>query len=124
MSDKDIEQDREPTAEEHVPVEETMEDEDRPVEDAPAEVVTAEEVPAEDVSAEDVQPVERVVKQRGNGVAWLALLVALLATAAIAYTMYNDWLASNDTGADEAYADLDGRLSATRDGIGALDNES
>jgi len=116
MSDKDINEDDGPTAEERVLVEETMDDEDRP-----AEEVTAEEVPAEEVGAEEVPAVERPVKQRGNGVAWLALLVALIAAASVGYTMYNDWLASDDSAEDAAYAGLDGRLSATQDGIGALD---
>ncbi|MCP5092043.1 MAG: hypothetical protein GY949_14080 [Gammaproteobacteria bacterium] len=111
MSDKEIDEDLEPTAEERVLVEETMEDQD-----SPAEEVLAEEVPAEEVPA-----VEKAVKQRGNGVAWLALLVALIASAAVGYTMYNDWLASGDSSADDAYASLAGRLSAAQDGISALD---
>jgi uncharacterized protein HemX len=106
MSDKDIDEDLEPTVEERVLVEETMEDQDSP----------AEEVPAEEVPA-----VEKAVKQRSNGVAWLALLVALIAAAAVGYTVYNDWLASGDNTADDAYAGLAGRLSATQDGISALD---
>ncbi len=111
MSDKEIDEDLEPTAEERVLVEETMEDQD-----SPADEVLAEEVPAEEVPA-----VEKAVKQRGNGVAWLALLVALIASAAVGYTMYNDWLASGDSSADDAYASLAGRLSAAQDGISALD---
>lgn len=111
MSDKDIEEDLEPTSEERVLVEETMEDEDRP----------AEEIPAEEVPAEEAAAVGKAVKQRGNGVAWLALLVALIAAAAVAYTMYNDWLASGDSAADDAYAGLDGRLSTVRNDIGALE---
>jgi len=111
MSDKDIDENLEPTAEERVLVEETMEDQDSP----------AEEVPAEEVPAEEVPAVQKAVKQRGNGVAWLALLVALIASAAVGYTMYNDWLASGDDAADDAYAGLAGRLSATQDGISALD---
>ena len=116
MSDKDIDQDLEPTAEEREPVEEMMEDEDRPVEEAPAE-----EVSAEEVSPDEGPAVEKAVKQRGNGVAWLALLVALIAAAAIGYTTYNDWLASSDSRSEEALADLDNRLSATQGGIDALD---
>lgn len=117
MSDKDIDQDLEPTAEEREPVEELMEDEDRPVEEAPAE-----EVSAEEVSPDEGPAVEKAVKQRGNGVAWLALLVALIAAAAVGYTVYNDWLASSDSRSENALADLDSRLSATQGGIDALDS--
>ena len=115
MSDKDIDQDLEPTAEEREPVEEVMEGEDRPIEDAPADEISADEVPPDEGPA-----VEKAVKQRGNGVAWLALLVALIAAAAIGYTMYNDWLARGDSRSEEALAGLDSRLSATQDGIDAL----
>ena len=36
-------------------------------------------------------------KARGNGVAWFAMLVSLLAFAAVSYTMFLDWRSTNDT---------------------------
>lgn len=71
-----------------------------------------------------VEPAEEQppVKQRGNGLAWLALLVSLLALAAVGYTVSKDWLAAKDSSADDALASLDTRLSATRESLSSLDS--
>ena len=86
---------------------ETDKDDATAQEDAPA-VEPAEEQPP--------------VKQRGNGLAWLALLVSLLALAAVGYTVSKDWLAAKDSSADDALASLDTRLSATRESLSSLDS--
>lgn len=80
------------------------------------------EVAAEDKSpgaeaGEDAQP----SRQRGNGVAWLALLVSLIAAAAVGYTLSVDWLAAKDDSTDVAVAGLDKRISATRESLSSLD---
>ena len=80
-----------------------------------------------DTTAEEdtpsVEPAEEQppVKQRGNGLAWLALLVSLLALAAVGYTLSKDWLAAEDSSADDALASLDTRLTATRENLSSLD---
>lgn len=54
------------------------------------------EEPADDAEAEAAPAVsvEQVVKpaaRSGNGVAWLSLLIAVIALVAVAYTIYEDW---------------------------------
>ena len=101
MSETDKDQELEPTEEAVEPDPDAAEKEDTPAVD-PAE----EQPPA---------------KQRGNGVAWLALLVSLIALAAGGYTLSKDWLAATDSTADDALASLDTRLSATRENLSSLD---
>ncbi|MCP4301054.1 MAG: hypothetical protein GY783_10750 [Gammaproteobacteria bacterium] len=123
MSETDKEQELEPTAEDSVPVEEVAEDKEAPAE----EVAEDKEAPAEDVAedkeapAEDVPAADKPAKRRGNGIAWLALLLSLTALAAVAYTVSRDWLAASDTSTDDAVASLGNRLSATQDSLSALD---
>ncbi len=112
MSETDKEQELEPTAEDSVPVEEVAEDKEAPAED----VAEDKEAPAEDVPAAD-----KPAKRRGNGIAWLALLLSLTALAAVAYTVSRDWLAASDTSTDDAVASLGNRLSATQDSLSTLD---
>jgi len=54
-------------------------------------------------------------KKRGNGVAWLALLISLIAVAAVGYTVAQEWLAEEDTAAADSMARLDSRLAAAND---------
>jgi uroporphyrin-3 C-methyltransferase len=54
-------------------------------------------------------------KRRGNGVAWLALLVALIGVVAVGYTVSQDWLAEEDTATADAIAQLESRLAAAND---------
>ncbi|MGB5333257.1 MAG: uroporphyrinogen-III C-methyltransferase [Woeseiaceae bacterium] len=72
-----------------------------------------------------VEPAEEQppVKQRGSGLAWLALLVSLLALAAVGYTLSKEWLAAKDSSADDALASLDTRLTATREGLSSIDKQ-
>ena len=51
-------------------------------------------------------------RQRGNGVAWLALLVALVAVTGAGYVFFESWLAQEDTATDDAIAGLQSRLAA------------
>jgi uncharacterized protein HemX len=59
--------------------------------------------------------------KRGNVVAWLALLVSLIALAAVAYTVSRDWLAAGDTSAENALARVDNRVSAAQQALNGLD---
>ena len=127
MSDTDKEKDLENTEEERSPAEE----EGGPIEEAPQDETRAEEEPADEGPAEegptDEQPAEeepadkKPAKQRGNGVAWLALLLSLVAAAAAGYMFSRDWLAARDNNADDAFASIDSRLSAAQEDMSALD---
>ena len=102
MNDTSKEQELEPTEEATAPDPDVAEEEDTPA------VEPAEEKPP--------------AKQRGNGVAWLALLASLMALAAVGYTLSIDWLAAEDSSADDAVASLDTRLSATRESLSSVDS--
>ena len=105
MSDKNDEQDLELTEAEQGPLEEAFDDVASDI-GAPAEEVPAEQKPA---------------KRRGNGIAWLALLLSLVALAAVGYTISQDWLAASDTAADDAIDRLDNRVAAAQQGLSELD---
>lgn len=106
-NDTDKEQDLEITAEESNPVE------DDPVDDDP---VIEDSSPLEDAPA-DKEP----AKQRGNGVAWIAILLSLIALTGVGYTVYQDWLAADDSGANDVIEGLDRRLSTAQTSVKALD---
>lgn len=82
---------------------------ERTEKDSPLDEETGEfeTVPPAAEPAEEKRP-----KRRGNGVAWLALLVSLIAAAAVGYTIFQSWAAAGDTAAEDAIADLDVRLRA------------
>jgi len=109
MNDKNEEQDLEPTEAEQEPVVEAVDDVAsdvvEPVEEAPVEETPTEQKPA----------------KRGNGVAWLAVLLSLVALAAVGYTVSQDWLAASDTAADDAIDRLDSRVAAAQQGLSQLD---
>ena len=94
------------------------------------ELETTEEaaVPDPDIAEEDASPTaeaeeeKQPAKQRGNGVAWLALLVSLIALAAIGYTLSVDWLAAKDNSTDDAIASLGKSIAATRESLSSLDS--
>ena len=60
-------------------------------------------------------------KKRGNGIAWLALLVSLIVLAAVLYTESRDWLAADDTSTDDALARVDDRLASAQQSLNELD---
>lgn len=115
MNDKNNEQDLESTETEQESAKESVDDVASDV-SAPAEEAPAEEAPAEEAPVEQ-QP----AKRRGNGVAWLALLLSLVALAAVGYTISQDWLAASDTAADDVIGRLDNRVDAAQQGLSKLD---
>lgn len=116
MSDKNKEQDLEPTEAEQEPVDEAIDDV------ASDASVPTEDVPAEDAPAEDVSAQQKPAKRRGNGVAWLAVLLSLVALAAVGYTISQDWLAASNTEADDAIGRLDNRVTTAQQGLSELDS--
>lgn len=81
--------------------------------DVADEIIAEEEVPEEPVEAPPAAAAP--AKSRGNAVAWLALLVALVAVAGAGYLFSQSWLAGQDTATDDAIARLQSRLAAAEE---------
>lgn len=75
-----------------------------------------ESVPEAEVPAE-----EKPAKKRGNGVAWLAVLVSVIALAAAGYTVSRDWLAASDTTLDDALGRLETGIASSQQSLSELD---
>jgi uroporphyrin-3 C-methyltransferase len=66
------------------------------------------EFEVEDRTGTDPQVEPQVAhKARGNGVAWLAVLVSLLALAAVGYTLFMDWRSASDAIELDSVADVE-----------------
>ncbi len=84
----------------------------------------AQESVSEDTAAE--QPAEapaaagKPVKKRGGGIAWLAMLLSVVALGAVGYTFYQDWRGADDDGTARQLAGIEGQLSATRESLSEL----
>jgi len=132
MSDKDKEQELEATETEQESPEESPQPESQVSESEPD--LIDEGADTADQPADDATTATAPAKSRGNGVAWLAVLLSLIALAAVGYTISQDWLADEDTATDEAIARLETRLSSTNESrdelsarlaeLGALDQTS
>ena len=64
---------------------------------------------------------------RGNGVAWLAVLLSIAALGAVGYLLFIDWYATDDSAATETLARmeaLDQRLDETSSNLAALESQS
>jgi uncharacterized protein HemX len=121
MSDTDNDQKLEPTAADDAPVDEPVEIESPT--DGPAEKESATDGPTEKESApvEDSAAEEKPAKRRGGAVGWLALLLSLIALAAGGYAVSRDWLATNDSSAEDEKARLNSRVAAVQEGLSAVD---
>ena len=122
MSNKDKEQELEATEAEQQSADEAATEEteaDNEKADALIERDVVADEPADTAdaaSSDDDVPAPAVpAKRRGNGVAWLALLVALIGVVAIGYKVSQDWLAEEDTATADAIARLESRLAAAND---------
>jgi uroporphyrin-3 C-methyltransferase len=68
------------------------------------------------------------IRKAGGGVAWLALLVAVIALAAVGYTIYEDWRTQQDlqlsSGNIEAsITNLSGRIDGAREALATIESE-
>jgi uroporphyrin-3 C-methyltransferase len=64
---------------------------------------------------------------RGNGVAWLAVLLSIAALGAVGYLLFINWYATDDNAAAETLARmeaLDQRLNETNSNLAALESQS
>lgn len=82
----------------------------------------AEEDTADAESPEPAAAPAKAPKQRGNGVAWLALLLSLVALGAAGYTFYLDWQGSDDDSVNAAVTGLESQLATTRRSVTELAN--
>lgn len=123
MSNKDKEQELEATEAEQQSADEAA-TEQTEADNEKADALIERDVVADELtdtadaatSADEDVPAPAVpAKRRGNGIAWLALLVALVAVVAVGYTVSQDWLAEEDTATADALARLESRLAAAND---------
>ena len=67
-------------------------------------------------------------KPSGGGVAWIALLVAVIALAAVGYTIYEDWRTQQDLelssgNIEDSISKLSGRIESSKDALAAIESE-
>jgi uroporphyrin-3 C-methyltransferase len=82
-----------------------------------------EESTADDVTAD----VTEEKAARGNGVAWLAVLLSIAALSAVGYLLFVDWYATDDSAEAETLTQieaLDQRLDQTNSTLAALESQS
>ena len=75
---------------------------------------------AEDTADAEIIPPAKAPKQRGNGVAWLALLLSLAAFGAVGYKLYLDWQGSDADSVNAAVTGLESQVTTTRRSVAEL----
>jgi len=76
-----------------------------------------------EVEVEDSEQAEQ--PKKGNGIAWLALLVSVIALAAVAYTQVQTWLADDNSGEVDNVARIEGldrRIDESNAALATLDS--
>ncbi len=86
--------------------------EDMP-EDAPVDETAVDEAAVQDSADAEVIEPAKAPKKRGNGIAWLALLLSVAALGAVGYTFYLDWQSTADDGVTAAVTGLESQLATT-----------
>ncbi len=75
-------------------------------------------------AVEDSQPAEQ--PRRGNGVAWLAVLLAAIALTLVGYTVFDDWRTTDDSSQLDNLASIETlvrRADQSRDALAALGSQ-
>ncbi len=86
------------------------------------EEIVAEESAAEPDPEPIPDPVEPPRKAKGAGIAWLALLLSILASAGVGYMVVQDWLAQRSADASsESLVDLRNRIASSNDSLATVD---
>jgi uroporphyrin-3 C-methyltransferase len=91
------------------------------VEEQPVEETAEEQTAAEEESSPAPEETQEKPARRGNGVAWLAVLVSLVALIAAGYTAWQSWQAAGDTSVDDSVARLADRLSSSTASVADLE---
>ena len=117
MSDTNKDQDETLPGQESTPEDVTV-DEVAPAAEEIAEEAT-EEAADDTVDAEIIEPVKEP-KKRGNGVAWLALLLSAAALGAVGYSLFLDWQSSDSDSVNAAVTGLESQVTTTRRSITEL----
>ena len=120
MSDKENEKELESTEAEHDPVDETAGEPSS--DDSPSQQETglrdseddSHATDTEDDVASDEAPAAPA-RRGGNRIAWLALLISLIAASGVGYTISRSWLAQEDTTTEDAIVQLESRLAAANE---------
>lgn len=68
------------------------------------------------------EPLNEVPTKR-NTVAWLAVILAATALAAVSYTIYQNWRSTNDAMVNDALTSLETRIEQSRNSLAALQAE-
>jgi len=95
------------------------------------EIVTEESAPEPDPEPEpepdpepeqEPKPVEAPRNAKGTGIAWLALLVSVVAAMGIGYMVIQDWQAQRTANeSSESFVDLRNRIASSNDSLATLD---
>jgi uroporphyrin-3 C-methyltransferase len=86
-----------------------------------------EESTTDDATADITADIAEEKTARGNGVAWLAVLLSIAALGAVGYLLFINWYATDDNAAAETLARmeaLDQRLNETNSNLAALESQS
>jgi len=87
------------------------------------EEIVAEESAPEPDPEPTPDPVEPPRKAKGAGIAWLALLLSILASAGAGYMVLQDWRAQRSADASsESLVDLRNRIASSNDSLATLDD--
>jgi len=72
---------------------------------------------------EDDSTAENAAPSQRNSIAWLAVMLSITATAAVGYTLFQDWRATDDVRVNNALTRLESDLSQSRSALAALQVE-
>ena len=79
--------------------------------------------PAKESAKKPVKEPLNEVPTKRNTVAWLAVILAATALAAVSYTIYQDWRATDDAMVNDALTSLETRIEQSRNSLAALQAE-
>ncbi len=88
-----------------------------------APVKAAAKEPVKEPAKEPVKEPLNEVPTKRNTVAWLAVILAATALAAVSYTIYQDWRATDDAMVNDALTSLETRIEQSRNTLAALQAE-
>ena len=88
-----------------------------------APVKAAAKEPVKEPAKKPVKEPLNEVPTKRNTVAWLAVILAATALAAVSYTIYQDWRSTDDAMVNDALTSLETRIEQSRNSLAALQAE-